>query len=85
MDTAAKTFLNRLDMGKYIEVFAEGEIDYTALTLLSDADFKELGVPKGPRVKLMNGIRRAVESTNASLQPEPETMAMPSPVDLSQV
>ena len=44
-----KQWLDNLGLGKYVEVFAENEIDLDAVGLLSEEDFKELGLPMGPR------------------------------------
>jgi len=49
-------WLEDLDLGKYIQVFAENEIDFAATLHLSDADLKELGLPMGPRRKVLAAI-----------------------------
>jgi hypothetical protein len=33
----------------------ENEMDLTTLDLCSDDDLRELGIPKGPRVKILSG------------------------------
>jgi class 3 adenylate cyclase/predicted ATPase len=50
-DTAS--WLARLGLTKYIETFTENEVDLDALRHLSDDDLKELGLPIGPRRKIL--------------------------------
>ena len=45
-------WLQDLGLGKYVDVFAENEIDLDAAHYLSDDDLKELGLPMGPRRKI---------------------------------
>ncbi len=37
-------------------MFAENEIDSTVLPDLSEADFEKIGIPMGPRTKLLRAI-----------------------------
>src|SRR5207237_7833313 len=46
-----------LGLGKYATAFAEQEIDFDLLPLLTEADVRELGLPIGPRRKLLEAIR----------------------------
>lgn len=45
--------LEQLGLGRYASVFAENEVDLDALRLLSEQDLIELGLPLGPRRKLL--------------------------------
>eukprot|EP00250_Pteridium_aquilinum_P035171 c8789_g1_i1 orf=788-1504(+) len=47
------TLLQSLGLGKYSITFKAEEIDMTALRNMSDDDLKELGLPMGPRKKLL--------------------------------
>ena len=49
-------WLDNLGLSKYADVFAENEIDLDAVGLLSEEDFKELGLPMGPRRKLLAAV-----------------------------
>ncbi len=49
-------WLENLGLGKYVEVFDENEIDLNVLPHLSEGDLKELGLPMGPRKKLLAAI-----------------------------
>lgn len=45
--------LNSLGLGKYAIHFQAEEIDMTALRQMGDKDLKELGIPMGPRKKIL--------------------------------
>src|SRR5436305_2035013 len=45
-----------LGLRKYAAVFAEQEIDLDLVRLLTEADVRELGLPIGPRRKLLQAI-----------------------------
>ncbi|KAG5181142.1 hypothetical protein JKP88DRAFT_257971 [Tribonema minus] len=46
-----------LKLTKYARPLEENEVDLDALQLMSEADFTDLGIPKGPRLKIMNAAR----------------------------
>ena len=57
-------FLAGLGMDNYVKTFREQEIDLETLTLLEDTELKEMGLPLGPRKKIMLAIeerRRAMK------------------------
>lgn len=45
--------LHRLGLGKYAIVFQAEEVDMTALRQMGDKDLKDLGLPMGPRKKIL--------------------------------
>ncbi len=49
-------WLEAIGLAKYQPVFADNEIDWALLTKLTEADLKELGLPLGPRKKLLEAI-----------------------------
>ena len=53
-DTAS--WLAGLGLDKYIDAFAANEIDFDALRHLTDDDLRELGLPIGPRRKILAAI-----------------------------
>ena len=59
-------WLAGIGLGKYARAFAEQEIDLDLLPLLTEADVRELGLPIGPRRRLL----RALAGLRG--QPEPE-------------
>ena len=54
VDIAA--WLRELGLERYEQAFQEAEIDAEVLPELTDADLKELGIPLGPRKKLVKAI-----------------------------
>ena len=50
------SWLARLGLDKYTEVFTANEVDLDALRHLSEDDLKELGLPIGPRRKVLAAI-----------------------------
>ena len=50
-------FLRGNGLARYTATFAEEEIDMDALTHLSDKDLQSLGLPLGPRKKIMAALR----------------------------
>ncbi|NIR28793.1 MAG: AAA family ATPase [Gammaproteobacteria bacterium] len=68
-------WLEGLGLGEYANLFAEQRIDQEVLRELTDADLKELGIPLGPRKKLLKAIRSA--SQDALKSPGPPQAALP--------
>jgi hypothetical protein len=50
------SWLSRLGLDKYIEAFTANEVDFDALRHLKEDDLKELGLPLGPRRKVLAAI-----------------------------
>lgn len=50
-------WLVQLGLDRYVDVFIENEIDFEAARYLTADDLKELGLPMGPRKKLLAAIR----------------------------
>ncbi|KAG9450450.1 hypothetical protein H6P81_010415 [Aristolochia fimbriata] len=50
--------LHSLDLGKYAILFQAEEVDMTALRQMGDHDLKELGIPMGPRKKILLAVLR---------------------------
>ena len=49
-------WLERLGLGRYAPAFEENEIDLESLTHLTEDMLKEIGLPIGPRAKLLAAI-----------------------------
>ncbi|XP_038889157.1 ankyrin repeat and SAM domain-containing protein 6-like [Benincasa hispida] len=62
--------LNSLGLGKYAIHFQAEEIDMTALRQMGDKDLKELGIPMGPRKKILLAL------LPRSKQPLPSSLSM---------
>ncbi|XP_068641261.1 uncharacterized protein [Aristolochia californica] len=48
--------LHSLGLGKYAILFQAEEVDMTALRQMGDTDLKELGIPMGPRKKILLAV-----------------------------
>jgi hypothetical protein len=71
-------WLAEIGLAKYQTVFADNEIDWSLLPKLTEADLKELGLPLGPRKKLLEAVANltamptsadAVPSTPRKIEP----------------
>lgn len=51
------SLLHSLGLGKYAITFQAEEVDMTALKQMSDKDLKELGIPMGPRKKILLALQ----------------------------
>ena len=60
-------FLEALNIPQFLPLFTRNELDLGALMLCTDDDLKEIGIPKGPRVKLRNGALSPLSKTCAVL------------------
>ncbi|MBV8408733.1 MAG: AAA family ATPase [Alphaproteobacteria bacterium] len=56
-DTGVEVWLAKLGLGKYARGFVENEIDTGTLPMLTEEDLRELGLPIGPRRKILAAIR----------------------------
>ena len=52
------TWLQGLGLGKYAKAFEDHEIDLEALPFLTEKMLEQLGLPIGPRAKLLAAIAR---------------------------
>ena len=50
-------WLQKLGLEKYGPIFAEQEIDESVLTELTESDLESLGLPLGPRKKILSAIQ----------------------------
>ncbi|EAY94457.1 hypothetical protein OsI_16227 [Oryza sativa Indica Group] len=48
--------LNSLGLEKYVFLFHAEEVDMAALSQMGDSDLKEIGVPMGPRKKILQAV-----------------------------
>ena len=49
-------WLEKLGLGKYAQAVADNEIDLKVLPDLTEVDLEKLGLPMGPRKKLLRAI-----------------------------
>ena len=72
-------WLQQLGLERYAPVFAENEVDLEALRLLAEQDLQQLGLPLGPRKKLL----KAIAGLNGAETPALEPAGRSSEVNLS--
>lgn len=60
-----REMLERLKLDKYYLALARNEVDMEALSLMEEHDFVELLIPKGPRLKILNEVKR--QTTQAAI------------------
>ena len=68
MSDDVKNWLEKFDLGKYTEVFADNEIDFRALPRLSEDDIKELGLPLGARRNLQAALEQLIQDVTKPRQ-----------------
>ncbi|GFT47589.1 SEC23-interacting protein [Nephila pilipes] len=64
--TSIEVLLESLDLKDYVDIFTKERIDHESLILLSEDDLKNLGLPIGPRKKLLNAISLKQNVANSS-------------------
>jgi class 3 adenylate cyclase len=60
-----ETWLERLGLSKYHAAFTENEVEFSDLPDLTEDDLKELGLPVGPRRRLMTAVERLGAAANS--------------------
>lgn len=65
MSDRVTRWLQQLDLEEFAGTFAEQQIEFSDLTELTDSDLKELGLPLGPRKRLLKAIG-AIKDRNDS-------------------
>jgi len=58
MTTSIADWLKQLDLERYTALFIDNEVDLQTLKVLSDADLKEMGLPFGPRKRLLAALQQ---------------------------
>jgi predicted ATPase/class 3 adenylate cyclase len=79
VDIAA--WLRGLGLERFERAFREGEVDSEVLPELTDADLKELGVPLGPRKKLL----KAIAALGGGAEPLPVRERKPTEAERRQL
>ena len=71
-------WLKQHDLERFLGVFEENEVDLTTLRMLSESDLAELGLPFGPRKRIINLLREEKSQENFGLK-----SGLPYQVDVS--
>ncbi|CAG5922777.1 unnamed protein product [Menidia menidia] len=66
-DTLEHT-LSKLGLQQYLDVLQRESLDMESLSLCQDGDLKDLGIPLGPRKKILNYIKRKFLPAKAAAQ-----------------
>jgi class 3 adenylate cyclase len=72
MTASIADWLGKIGLGQYAGLFVDNEVDLATLRVLTNADLKELGLPFGPRKRLMNALKQEAESGPAPSAQEGE-------------
>ncbi len=64
--TDIRSWLEQHNLSKYAEVFADNEIEVADLPDLTEDDLRELGLPMGPRKRLLNIVDDLITSATGS-------------------
>lgn len=71
-----ENWLESVGLEKYIPVFVEAEVDFETLVELDEDDFKELGLPLGPRRKILKALSQLpTEGAETDIPYEPNLSA----------
>ena len=81
MNTPLADWLRKNDLEAWLPVFVENEVDLKTLDVLTDADLKELGLPFGPRKRILSLV---AESKRPSTIRQPQIASAPSTVSLGE-
>ena len=73
--TKVMRWLTGLALDKYIDVFDKAEIDFEVVRELTDADLEKLGIPLGPRKKLLKAIADLREDGATAIADEAQRSA----------
>ena len=69
MGDELRNWLEGLELGGYVAAFEAQEVSLGDLRYLTDADLKELGLPLGPRRRVLASIRSLPEDGEVPAQP----------------
>ena len=69
-------WLKQHDLERFLGIFEENEVDLTTLRMLSESDLAELGLPFGPRKRIINLLREEKSQEKSGL-------GLPHQVDVS--
>ena len=64
-------WLAEIGLAKYQTVSADNEIDWSLLPKLTEADLKELGLPLGPRKKLLEAVANLIAMPTSAVAQRP--------------
>ena len=81
MTTTLKEWLRSNDLAEFEVVFVENHVDVKTLEVLTESDLKELGLPFGPRKRIMSAIG---DLKRQATHPTADVEATVAPVSLGE-
>ncbi|XP_012556375.1 ankyrin repeat domain-containing protein 17 isoform X1 [Hydra vulgaris] len=66
-----QSLLESLSLSNHLNLFQKNEIDLDALLLMSEQDYADIGLPKEPRMKLLNSLNRIYSNSSQPHQVRP--------------
>jgi len=67
VDASLDSLLKSLDLEKYLINFQAEEVDMKALVYMNEEDMKSLGIPMGPRKKILSALAHRKRKSSKSL------------------
>ncbi|KAM9163797.1 triacylglycerol hydrolase DDHD2 isoform 1-T4 [Pangshura tecta] len=74
-----KEILKKLELSEYYSVFEKERMDTQALALCTEKDLKDMGIPLGPRTKILHYVRTKDETQDAQQQAQDKSEDAPNP------
>ena len=59
------SWLREHGLGRYVDLFARHEIDFSTLRILTEQDLTEIGLPFGPRKRLLAALKTSFSKSFA--------------------
>lgn len=71
--------LQKMGLSEYISVFRKEQLDMESLALCSESDLKEIGVPLGPRKKILSFMKKRALQQESSVKAQLQTDSLQGP------
>ncbi|XP_041088170.1 phospholipase DDHD2-like isoform X2 [Polyodon spathula] len=71
--------LQKMGLSEYISVFRKEQLDMGSLALCSESDLKEIGVPLGPRKKILSFMKKRALQQESSVKAQLQTDSLQGP------
>ncbi|XP_034775761.2 phospholipase DDHD2-like isoform X2 [Acipenser ruthenus] len=71
--------LQKMGLSEYISVFRKEQLDMESLALCSENDLKEIGVPLGPRKKILSFMKKRALQQESSVKAQLQTDSLQGP------
>ncbi len=76
MSQGVAQWLDQLGLGEFVPLFEQEQVELEDLEHLTDSDLKELGIPLGPRKRILNTAKQLSQKSNlTTIEPGSESEA----------